>query len=628
MNTRPDLVLVDGSSYLYRAFHALPPFTQLARRTDRRRVRRAEHAREVPQGLRPGTHRRGVRRPRQDFPRRAVRRVQGAPPADARRPALADPAAVRRRARRMGLPILRETGVEADDVIGTLACARREAEPQRADLHRRQGHGAAGVAADHAHQHHEQHGAGSRRRQEQVRRLPRADHRLPRAGGRQLGQHPGHRQGGTEDRGQVAGPVQHARRAGGRRRQRQRQGGREPARRSRHAGAGAQARHHPHRPHAAGVAGGSQAPARRTSTRCARCTRGWSCARCSSSSMAAPPAGETAPDAPAASGQPRHRGARRRPPGIGDGAQTIAAAPRQLRNHHDRGAARRLARASSRPRSCSPSTPRPPASSTCRREIVGVSFAVAPGKAAYLPLRHDYAGAPDQLDRDASLAKLKPLLESEKHAKVGHHLKYDAHVLAQSRHRAARHALRLDARVLRVEQRGHAPRHGLGGASVISASARFTTKTSPARAPSRSPSARCRSTRRPSIPPRTPTSRCGCTRCCGRRSPACRRCERCTRRSSSRWCRCCCAWKNTACCSTGRCCARRAASWPSASWKCSARRTRRPARPSTSIRPSSSAHILFEKMQLPVVRKTPTGPAVDRRRRARRAGRELPRCRS
>jgi DNA polymerase-1 len=63
-------------------------------------------------------------------------------------------------------------------------------------------------------------------------------------------------------------------------------------------------------------------------------------------------------------------------------------------------------------------------------EIVGVSFAVAPGVAAYLPLRHDYAGAPDQLDRDASLARLKPLLESADHAKVGHHLKYDAHVLA------------------------------------------------------------------------------------------------------------------------------------------------------------------------------------------------------
>jgi DNA polymerase I len=65
-----------------------------------------------------------------------------------------------------------------------------------------------------------------------------------------------------------------------------------------------------------------------------------------------------------------------------------------------------------------------------KAEIVGVSFAVAPGQAAYLPLKHDYAGAPDQLDREASLAKLKPLLESEARAKVGHHLKYDAHVLA------------------------------------------------------------------------------------------------------------------------------------------------------------------------------------------------------
>src|SRR3954464_8658473 len=64
-----------------------------------------------------------------------------------------------------------------------------------------------------------------------------------------------------------------------------------------------------------------------------------------------------------------------------------------------------------------------------RAEIVGVSFAVAPGVAAYLPLKHDYAGAPDQLDRDASLAKLKPLLEAAAHGKGDHHLKYDAHVL-------------------------------------------------------------------------------------------------------------------------------------------------------------------------------------------------------
>jgi DNA polymerase-1 len=78
-----------------------------------------------------------------------------------------------------------------------------------------------------------------------------------------------------------------------------------------------------------------------------------------------------------------------------------------------------------------------------KAEIVGVSFAVAPGVAAYLPLRHDYAGAPQQLDRETSLARLKPLLESEQHLKVGHHLKYDAHVLAN--HGIALRGMRYDS---------------------------------------------------------------------------------------------------------------------------------------------------------------------------------------
>lgn len=62
--------------------------------------------------------------------------------------------------------------------------------------------------------------------------------------------------------------------------------------------------------------------------------------------------------------------------------------------------------------------------------IVGVSFAVCAGEAAYVPLAHDYLDAPQQLDRDAVLAKLKPLLEDPTQAKVGQHMKYDAHVLA------------------------------------------------------------------------------------------------------------------------------------------------------------------------------------------------------
>ncbi len=62
--------------------------------------------------------------------------------------------------------------------------------------------------------------------------------------------------------------------------------------------------------------------------------------------------------------------------------------------------------------------------------VVGVSFAVEPGHAAYVPLAHDYPGAPEQLDRDRVLAKLKPLLEDPKHPKLGQNLKYDANVLA------------------------------------------------------------------------------------------------------------------------------------------------------------------------------------------------------
>jgi len=62
--------------------------------------------------------------------------------------------------------------------------------------------------------------------------------------------------------------------------------------------------------------------------------------------------------------------------------------------------------------------------------IVGVSLAVAEGEAAYLPLAHHYPGGPDQLPCEATLARLKPWLESAAHAKIGQNLKYDQHVLA------------------------------------------------------------------------------------------------------------------------------------------------------------------------------------------------------
>ncbi len=63
--------------------------------------------------------------------------------------------------------------------------------------------------------------------------------------------------------------------------------------------------------------------------------------------------------------------------------------------------------------------------------LVGLSLAVGEGDACYVPVAHDYPGAPDQLSRDDVLAKLKPWLENDAKKKVGHHLKYDAHILAR-----------------------------------------------------------------------------------------------------------------------------------------------------------------------------------------------------
>jgi len=65
-----------------------------------------------------------------------------------------------------------------------------------------------------------------------------------------------------------------------------------------------------------------------------------------------------------------------------------------------------------------------------RTEIVGVSFCIEPGHAAYVPLAHDYAGAPAQLERARVLEALRPLLEDPSQAKLGQHLKFDIHVLA------------------------------------------------------------------------------------------------------------------------------------------------------------------------------------------------------
>ena len=93
-----------------------------------------------------------------------------------------------------------------------------------------------------------------------------------------------------------------------------------------------------------------------------------------------------------------------------------------------------------------------------RAEIVGISFSVTPGEAAYIPLTHDYPDAPVQLPRDEVLARLKPWLEDAGRFKLGQHIKYDRHVFANHgiEVRGYAHDTMLQSYVLEV----HKP-HGL-----------------------------------------------------------------------------------------------------------------------------------------------------------------------
>ncbi|MGN6827395.1 DNA polymerase I [Paucibacter sp. M5-1] len=91
--------------------------------------------------------------------------------------------------------------------------------------------------------------------------------------------------------------------------------------------------------------------------------------------------------------------------------------------------------------------------------IVGISFSVKPGEAAYIPLRHAGPDAPEQLPLDEVLARLKPWLEDEAAAKVGQNLKYDTHVFANHgiALRGVQHDTMLQSYVLEAHKT-----HGLG----------------------------------------------------------------------------------------------------------------------------------------------------------------------
>ncbi len=93
-----------------------------------------------------------------------------------------------------------------------------------------------------------------------------------------------------------------------------------------------------------------------------------------------------------------------------------------------------------------------------RAQIVGISFATRPGVAAYVPLRHDYPGAPQQLPRDEVLARLTPWLQDASKAKVGQNIKYDLHVFAN--HGVAVQGYRHDTLLQSYVLEAHKP-HGL-----------------------------------------------------------------------------------------------------------------------------------------------------------------------
>ena len=246
--------------------------------------------------------------------------------------------------------------------------------------------------------------------------------------------------------------------------------------------------------------------------------------------------------------------------------------------------------------------------------LVGLSFAVEPGQAAYLPLAHDYPGAPAQLDRARGAGRAGAAVRRCRQEEARPARQVRPARAAPPRHRGRGLCRRHHARELRAQRRHQPPRHGLRWPSAISATTRSSTRRSPARAPSRSRSRRSRSTTPPATPPRMPTSRCACTARWRRSSPPSRGCSSVyreiemplvpvlarieangvlidadeLRRQSA---------------DLGRRMLDRAAEGDRAGR----------AHASTSIRPSSCGALLFDELKLPALVKTPSGAAVDER---------------
>jgi DNA polymerase-1 len=461
MSTRPDLVLVDGSSYLYRAFHALPPFT---------------NSRGEPTGAVFGVLNM-LNKFLKDYEPERIAVVFDAPGKTfrddlfaeykAHRPPMPDDLRSQIEplfgaVKGMGLPILREQGVEADDVIGTLACA---AAKQNLSVLISTGDKdmcqlvSERITLINTMSNTVLDRAGVKNKfdvwPEQIidylalvgdssDNIPGIDKVGPKTAAKWLGQY-NTLDGLVADAANVGGKVGENLRAG--------LATLELARKL------ATIRTDISLPLSL-----DELKRRAPDVEALRSLYGKLELRTLLKQLdGASPAGtETAPDAPAASGQPAIVGASAAV-GLSDGAQIIAAAPRQYDTITTTAQLDAWLELLDRAELFAFDT-ETTSLEYMKAEIVGVSFAVAPGRAAYLPLRHDYAGAPDQLDRDASLARLKPLLESEKHAKVGHNLKYDAHVLAN--HGIALRGMRFDSMLESYVWNSVAIRHDMDSAAT------------------------------------------------------------------------------------------------------------------------------------------------------------------
>jgi DNA polymerase-1 len=461
MSTRPDLVLVDGSSYLYRAFHALPPFT---------------NSRGEPTGAVFGVLNM-LNKFLKDYEPERIAVVFDAPGKTfrddlfaeykAHRPPMPDDLRSQIEplfgaVKGMGLPILREQGVEADDVIGTLACA---AAKQNLSVLISTGDKdmcqlvSERITLINTMSNTVLDRAGVKNKfdvwPEQIidylalvgdssDNIPGIDKVGPKTAAKWLGQY-NTLDGLVADAANVGGKVGENLRAG--------LATLELARKL------ATIRTDISLPLSL-----DELKRRAPDVEALRSLYGKLELRTLLKQLdGASPAGtETAPDAPAASAQPAIVGAPAAA-GLSDGAQIIAAAPRQYDTITTTAQLDAWLELLDRAELFAFDT-ETTSLEYMKAEIVGVSFAVAPGRAAYLPLRHDYAGAPDQLDRDASLARLKPLLESEKHAKVGHNLKYDAHVLAN--HGIALRGMRFDSMLESYVWNSVAIRHDMDSAAT------------------------------------------------------------------------------------------------------------------------------------------------------------------